>query len=216
MTITSDAKFIISVLLITVVVIAGAAYLTSRKTSSPVGRVVPDALKEHLVREDSPIHGPSDAKVTVVEFGDFECPACGALHIPLKSAKGQLSDKSVRFVFRQFPLPQHTHAQLAAQASLAAAAQGKFWEYHDTLFEHQSNLTSEDLVKYAKDLGMEEDTFKQALKDSKYADTVQRDKTDGSALGIRSTPTLFINGTQYNGKYSTQELLAAIEAELQK
>lgn len=216
MTLTSDAKFIIGVLVATVVVIGGGAYITSKKSTSDTGKIVPEGQMQYLVREDSPVLGPKDAKVSVVEFGDFQCPACGALHPVLKAVKQQFADKNVRFIFRQFPLSQHEHARLAASASLAANAQGKFWEYHDTLFEHQTNLNQEDLVTYAKNIGLDVEKFTKDMNASESANTVQRDVTDGSALNVLSTPTIFINNIQYKDKYSVKDLSAAIESELQK
>ncbi len=216
MTLTSDAKFIIGVLVVTLLVIGGGAYITSKKSVSSTGTIVPESLREHLIRDDSPALGQKDAKVSVVEFGDFQCPACGALHPVLKEVKNKYADANVRFVFRQFPLPQHEHAIPAAQASLAAKNQGKFWEYHDTLFEHQTNLKAEDFITYAKSIGLDAEKFAEDLNASTTAETVQRDRADGNALGIRSTPTLFINNTQYTGKYSLNDISAVIESELKK
>lgn len=216
MTLTSDAKFIIGILIATVLVIGGGVYITSKKTPSSAAITVPDSLREHLVREDSASLGPSDAKVTVVEFGDFQCPACAALHPALKEVKKQYTDKSVRFVFRQFPLSQHQHAFGAAVASLAAKNQGKFWEYHDTLFEHQANLSSDDLRAYAQQLGLNMDQFMKDIENEETTKAVQRDVVDGNAVGVSSTPTVFINNTQYTGQYSLQAISAAIDAELAK
>lgn len=216
MTLTSDAKFIIGVLVATIIVIGGGAYITSKKTSSPETKTVPESLIQNLVREDSPTIGKDNAKVTVVEFGDFQCPACGTLHPVLKEIKKKYADASVQFVFRQFPLPQHENAIPSAQASLAANMQGKFWEFHNALFEHQTNLKANDFITYAKNIGLDVEKFKQDLKASTVADAVQRDRADGNALGVRSTPTLFINDIQYTGKYSVADLSAVIEAELKK
>ncbi|OGY31122.1 MAG: hypothetical protein A3C02_01040 [Candidatus Andersenbacteria bacterium RIFCSPHIGHO2_02_FULL_45_11] len=216
MTLTSDAKFIIGVLVVTIIVIGGGAYITSKKTTPTTSKTVPESLMQNLVREDSPTIGKKDAKVTVVEFGDFQCPACGTLHPVLKEVKKKYADASVRFVFRQFPLPQHENALLAAKASLAAQKQEKFWEYHDALFEHQTNLKADDFITYAKSIGLDVEKFTQDLKASTVADAVQRDRADGNALGVRSTPTLFINDIQYTGKYSVADLSAVIEAELAK
>lgn len=214
MTLTSDAKFIIGILVATVLVIGGGAYITSKKSSSPEVKIVPEQLREYLVRDDSPVIGPANAKVTVVEFGDFQCPACGVLHPILKEIKKQYADKNVRFVFRQFPLSQHEHALDAAKASLTAKNQGKFWEYHDMLFEHQTNLTDEDLLAYAKNLGITPEVFIADSKSTAIADMVKRDVADGNALSVRSTPTLFINNIQYAGKYSVADISAVIDSQL--
>mgnify|MGYP002624585724 FL=1 len=133
----SDTKVIICVVIATVVVIIGGALYANRNTNQAENhQTAPVDNPERLVGADDPILGAENATVTVVEFGDFQCPACGALHPVLQQVKEDLGDQPVRFVYRQFPLTQiHEYAQLAAEASLAADAQGKFWEYHDLLFE---------------------------------------------------------------------------------
>lgn len=216
MTLTSDAKFVIAVLIATVIVIGSGAYLTSKKTSTSTIKIVKESLLQYLVREDSPVLGAVNAKVTVVEFGDFQCPACGALHPVLKELKKKYADKSVRFIYRQYPLSQHEYALPAAKASLAAMQQQKFWEYHDELFEHQNNLQEEDLISYAKDIGLDIDKFATDSKEDALADTVQRDIADGNALGVNSTPTLFINNIKYAGTYSVDAFSAVIDSELAK
>lgn len=214
MTLTSDAKFIIGILITTVLVIGGGTYITSTKSTSSTGKVIPESLMERLVREDSPFLGATDATVTVVEFGDFQCPACGALHPALKEVKKQYADKRVRFVYRQFPLSQHENAMPASLASLAAHKQGKFWEYHDLLFEHQANLAAEDLTAYATQLGLNMETFTADSNSTEIKDAVQRDIADGRVLGVNSTPTIYINDTQYTGKYTLKDMSAAIDAQL--
>ncbi len=216
MTLTSDTKFIIGVLVATCLVIGGGAWLTNIRSTPTTAHIVPANLTDQLVRSDSPSQGPSDAKVTVVEFGDFECPACGSLYPAFKQVMQDDKDKSVRFIFRNYPLPQHSFAPLAAEAGLAAQAQGKFWEYHDILFEHQDNLAQSDLETYAKNLGLDTQKFSDDLNKHTYASVVDRDKSDGAALGLDHTPTVFINGTEYTGDYSVSQLSAAIDAALQK
>lgn len=214
MELTSDAKFVIAILLATVLVIGGGAYLASRKTIDAEGRIIPDSLLERLVREDSPVVGQKDAKVTFVEFGDFQCPSCGTIHPLLKELKDKYKDKSVRFVFRHYPLSQHENAFISAVAAVEANKQNKFWEYHDTLFENQLNLAKEDLVTYAQRVGLDEATFNAALDTNAHESIVKRDITDGAALGVQGTPTMFINNQQYNGTYSLDGLSKAIDAAL--
>lgn len=157
----SDTKVIIGVIIATVLVIGGGAWYASKKpAATQPGQTLSAEQASRLVDEDDPTLGPADAKVTVVEFGDFECPSCGTLHGPLKQVKEMYKDKSVRFVYRQFPLTQvHKKAQLAAEASLAAQAQGKFWEMHNKIFENQSQLDREDFEAHAQDLGLNMDDF---------------------------------------------------------
>lgn len=216
MTLTSDAKFVIGVLLATCIVIGAGAWITNTKTKPAQARVIPPALIDRLVRSDSPVSGPADAKVTVVEFADFQCPACGVLHPALKQVMDSQKNSSVRFVFRNYPLPQHSFAPLAAEAGLFAQSQNKFWEYGDILFAHQEQLSQTDLVKYGTDLGFNQNDFEKALSNRTFKSIVDRDLADGNALTLDHTPTVFINGTEYIGKYTTEELNSAITAALAK
>lgn len=216
MTLTSDAKFIITILVATVLVIGVGAWVTNNKSSPAVANVVPAHLLDRLVRSDSAVQGPQDAKVTVVEFGDYQCPACGALHPAFKTVMEEYKDKSVRFVVRNYPLPQHEFAQLAAEASLFALSQNKFWEFHNMLYENQTKLTQADLESYAQQAELNIDDFKNALKDHAFKSIVDRDKADGVELRLNHTPTIFINDTEYTGKYSSEELRTAIDSALAK
>ncbi len=213
MEITPEAKITISLLAAAAVIIVGGAWWAGRGGSE--GATVPASQANRLVRDDSAVLGARDAAVTVVEFGDFQCPACGALYPVMKEVKELYRDKPVRFVFRHFPLSQHEHARLAAEASLAAGAQDKFWEYYDLLFTNQKALARPDLESYAVRLGLNMDQFKSALDERRYGEEVQRDVSDARALGVRATPTVFINGVQYRGGFSVEELKRAIEEELE-
>lgn len=216
MELTSDTKFVISILLATVLVIGGGAYISYKKTPNSAGRIIPDTLTNRLVQEDSAAIGPKDAKVTFVEFGDFQCPSCAALHPTLKEVKEKYANASVRFVFRHYPLPQHEHAFLASEAAVAAGTQGKFWEFHDMLFENQTNIKKENLQAYAEKLGLDTAVFNQALEDHAHKSIVEADMADGVALGVRGTPTLFINNLEYKGKYTVEDLSTAVDAALNK
>lgn len=216
MQLTSDTKFVISILLATVLVIGGGAYLTSRKSVPTAGRVVADSLTDRLVREDSPKIGSNDAKVKFVEFGDFECPSCGSIHPTLKDLKAKYADKSVQFIFRHYPLPQHKNAFLASEAAVEAGKQNKFWEFHDLLFENQSKLEKDNLISYAEKIGLNVQALNFALETHAHSEIVKRDQADGSALGVRGTPTLFINNQEYKGKYSLDALSKVIDTELAK
>jgi protein-disulfide isomerase len=149
--------------------------------------------------------GPDDAPVTLVEYGDFECPYCGMAYPVVKSAQGELG-KQLRFVFRNFPLAEaHPHARAAAQAAEAAAAQGKFWEMHDLLFEHQDSLEADDIIGYAKSLGLDAAQFARDLEDTKYAKRIRDDFRSGVRSGVNGTPTFFINGSRYEGSWSNEK-----------
>jgi formate-nitrite transporter family protein len=149
--------------------------------------------------------GPDGAPVTLVEYGDYECPYCGMAHPIVKRAQGELGSQ-LRFVFRNFPLAEaHPHARLAAQAAEAAGAQGKFWEMHDMLFEHQDALEVEDLVAYAKAIGLDTQQFARDLENGRYATRVRDDFRSGVKSGVNGTPTFFMNGARYDGSWANQE-----------
>lgn len=155
--------------------------------------------------------GPRDAAVTVVEYGDYECPYCAQAHLVVKDLADRLG-KSWRFVFRNFPLTNvHPHAQHAAEAAEAAGAQGLFWEMHDNLFLHQDSLADRDLVRDASLLGVEEQQFVDDLRDHKFAERVREDFLGGARSGVNGTPTFFINGVRYDGPAESGSILAAIE-----
>lgn len=157
------------------------------------------------VNERDHIAGPDDAPVTLVEYGDFECPYCGMAHPIVKAAQRQLGDQ-LRLVFRHFPLAEaHPHARLAAQAAEAAGAQGQFWEMHDMLFEHQDALEPEDLIGYAEQLGLDKLQFTRELKDGIYEKRVREDFRSGVRSGVNGTPTFFVNGARYDGSWANAE-----------
>ncbi|KIG18855.1 DSBA-like thioredoxin domain protein [Enhygromyxa salina] len=160
---------------------------------------------------DVPSYGPADAKVTIVEFSDFQCPYCSAAATAFTELKKSHGDR-VRFVFRQFPLSFHQQAHLAAQASLAAHAQGKFWEFHDKLFANQKALGREDLEKYAEEIGLDMKAFKAALDDGTYKQTVDDELALGQEVFVEGTPTMFINGVRVGNATDA----AAVAAELDK
>ena len=147
---------------------------------------------------DAPSFGPKDAKVTVVEWSDFECPFCSRVGPTLKQIKETYA-KDVRVVFRHQPLPFHSSAKQAAEASMAAHEQGKFWEYHDKLFANQRKLDRASLETYAQELGLNMGQFKSALDSGKYRAKVEADAAAGSAVGANGTPTFFINGRELVG-----------------
>src|SRR6266566_7014420 len=149
--------------------------------------------------------GPDDAPVTLVEYGDYECPYCGMAHPIVKRAQRELGNR-LRFIFRNFPLAEsHPHARLAAEAAEAAAAQGKFWEMHDMLFEHQDALETEDLLGYAKSLGLDAAQFARDLEAGTYAKRVRDDFRSGVRSGVNGTPTFFVNGSRYDGSWANEK-----------
>ena len=158
------------------------------------------------------IQGNSAAPLTLLEYGDYECPYCGAAYPIVKLVQQQMGDR-VRFVFRNFPLAQaHPHAELAAEAAEAAGEQGKFWEMRDMLYEHQQALELADILGYATTIGLEMPTFEKDLAEHRYAARVREDFKSGVRSGVNGTPTFFINERRHDGAYDLETLLAALEA----
>ncbi|MFC1642082.1 DsbA family protein [Myxococcota bacterium] len=158
-----------------------------------------------------PSFGPSDAKVTIVEFSDFQCPHCARVAKVAKQVKQEYAGR-VRFVFRQFPLSFHKEAHLAAQAALAANAQGKFWEYHDALFEKSKDLKREALERRAQEVGLNLAQLKAALDDKTYAAKVDQDMELGKKVWVSGTPSMFVNGVRVSNPGSFDAVKKAIEA----
>ena len=156
--------------------------------------------------------GPDDAPVTLVEYGDFECPHCGAAY-PIVEAVRRRMGARLRFVFRHFPLTQvHPNAMHAAEAAEAAGAQGKFWQMHGMLFEHQDALEDADLLSYAKALHLDGKRFASELASGAYAARIREEIQSGIRSGVNGTPTFFINGVRYDGSWDEADLLSALEA----
>jgi len=156
--------------------------------------------------------GPETAPLTLVEYGDYECPYCGAAYPIVKEVERTLGDE-LRSVFRNFPLGDlHPHAVQAAEAAEAAAGQGRFWEMHDRLYEHQDRLTAEDLVEHASVLGLDVERFRSDLEEHTYESRIQADFLSGVRGGVNGTPTFFINGVRHNGGYDLDSLLTALRA----
>ncbi|MFP2962920.1 DsbA family protein [Myxococcus sp. 1LA] len=164
---------------------------------------------------DSPSFGPATAKVTLVEWSDFECPFCSRVGPTLTKIK-EAYPKDVRVVFRHQPLPFHPNAKLAAEASHAAHEQGKFWEYHDKLFANQKALDRASLEKYAQELGLNVSKFKAALDSGKFKAKVESDMSAGSAVGANGTPTFFINGREFVGAQPFDNFKRVIDEEIGK
>jgi protein-disulfide isomerase len=158
--------------------------------------------------------GNADAPVTLVEYGDYECPHCGRAYPIVKAVQRRLGDE-LRFVFRNFPLRNiHPHAEHAAEAAEAAATQGRFWEMHDAIFENQAALGDHDLARYAEAIGLERSRFERELKGGTYKPRVQEDFMSGIRSGVNGTPTFFIDGRRYEGPWDERSLTAALQANL--
>ena len=155
--------------------------------------------------------GPDDSRVTLVEYGDYECPHCGRAYPIVREVQRRM-DRRLRFVFRNFPLSEmHPHAEHAAEAAEAAAAQGRFWEMHDWLYEHQDALEDPDLVRAAKKLGLDERRVEQELTNGTHAGRVRQDLRSGVRSGVNGTPTFFISGVRHDGPWELDTLLEVLE-----
>ena len=150
--------------------------------------------------------GKADAKVTVVEFGDFECPSCADAYQPMNDIiKQYSSNPNFNFVFREFPLSSiHPNADISAEAAEAAGEQGKFWDMHDLLYKNQGEWASSSnpitlFVKYAQQLGLDTNKFQTEVQAAKFANVIKADGDDGNAANVTATPTFFVNGTPYLG-----------------
>jgi formate-nitrite transporter family protein len=156
--------------------------------------------------------GPAGAPVTVVEYGDYECPDCLNAVPVIRAVRGRLGDR-LRFVFRHFPqYSVHPHASIAAEAAEAAADQGKFWQMHEALFERQAVLGEVDFVHLAGRLGLEIYRFQAVMGSDAHRRRIRQDSENGARSGVTRTPTLFINEWKYDGNVEVDAIVAACEA----
>ena len=158
--------------------------------------------------------GPENAPITLVEYGDFQCPHCRRAHPIVKEVQERLR-KKLRFVYRHFPLTRiHPDAEHAAEASEAADKQGAFWKMHDILFERQFALDDDSIVSYAQELGLDGDRIRGDLDAGTYTPRVRDDFMSGVKSGVNGTPTFFINGDRYDGSWDLEPLIAALDGVL--
>ncbi len=156
------------------------------------------------------IRGPQDAPLTLVEYGDFECPYCGRAYTELKEVEEQMGPH-LRFVFRHFPITSaHPHAEAAAMAAEAAAAQGRFWDMHSMLYEHQDSLDDDSLRGYAGALGLDLPRFDRDMTSRRFLPRVREDFMSGVRSGVNGTPTFFINGMRHEGRFDAAAMLDAL------
>ncbi len=161
------------------------------------------------------ILGPETARITLVEYGDFECPNCAQAYPAVKMLRRHFGER-VRFVFRHFPLREvHPHAELAAEAAEIAGGQGKFWSMHDLLFENQLHLKAKSLRRYAEEAEVDLKRYDYEMNDHVYLQRVQEHIDGGNRSGVRVTPTFFINGTVHDVSFGLEHLQQAIAAELE-
>lgn len=171
---------------------------------NPATVLAVDAATDH-------IRGAASARVTLIEYGDFECPSCRQAHSALKIVLAHFGDQ-VRFVFRHFPLREvHPHAELAAEASEAAGAQRKFWPFHDLLFAHQQQLDAKHVQHYAEQAGLDMARFSNEMRDHVYLQRVQEQIEGGNRLNVRATPTFYVNGAFCDVSFGVDQLHKAVD-----
>jgi protein-disulfide isomerase len=169
------------------------------------------ALTMPVTEERDHIQGPTEAAVTLVEYGDYECPYCGAAYPIIKEVQSRMSER-LRFVFRNFPIAtSHPHAEQAAEAAEAAATQGSFWQMHDLLYENQGRLRDPDLRDYAERLALDVERFDKELAEHVHASRVREDFMSGVRSGVNGTPTFYINGARHDDSYDVETMVAALE-----
>jgi protein-disulfide isomerase len=157
------------------------------------------------------IQGRSDAAVTLVQYGDYECPYCGEAYPIVKEIQARMGER-LRFVFRNFPITtSHPHAEEAAEAAEAASTQGRFWQMHDLLYENQRRLRDEDLRIYAEQLGLDVELFDKEMSEHVHAGRIHEDFMSGVRSGVNGTPTFYINGVRHDDSYAAEVLLDALE-----
>lgn len=197
---TQEIKILSGIGVITVAILVGAIFFLSKSPDSSSNTPINNPVS--LVKQDSHKIATDSAKVTIVEFGDYQCPACSSVQPVVKQILKDYSGK-INFVFRHFPLPQHQNAMTAAAAAEAAGEQEKYWEMHDKLYDNQdawakSNNPKEIFTTYAQQLNLNIEEFKNSVNSSKYNQRITDDKNDGISLGVNSTPTFYINGSKIN------------------
>ncbi len=216
----NEAKLGVLASAIAAPVVAWAVFAVMRRMPSQlrarqIAGTVEDILDlaDDVDPERDHIRGPDDALVTLLEYGDFECPYCGQAEAVVRELLSSSEDDDVRYVWRHLPLNDvHTSAQLAAEASEAAAAQGKFWEFYDALFAHQDTFTVRDLVSYAEELDLDLERFKDDLFNHAETPRVAEDVASADASGVSGTPTFFINGRRHYGAYDIDTLTTAVRS----
>jgi protein-disulfide isomerase len=166
------------------------------------------------VSTDDHVRGPADAPVTIVEYGDYECPYCRGAFRDVHRLVDQ-HPTLIRFAFRNFPIPQlHPHAEQAAEAAEAAAAQDKFWEMYELLLQPYSHLDTDSLVTYAEIIGLDIPRFRREVTDRAYADRIERDIAEGLRNGVNATPKFYVNGERVDGKVPLENLAESVQRAL--
>ncbi|MBI2686066.1 MAG: thioredoxin domain-containing protein [Acidobacteria bacterium] len=181
------------------------------KAASQRDRILLDPVTINVL--GAPVKGPTGAKVTLVEFSDFQCPYC-VKAIPQLEAVMKAFPNDVRLIYKQFPLDQHSQAALAARASLAAHAQGKFWPLHDKMYSNSRAISRQQILAWANELDLDIPSFTKVMDAAETQSSVTRDIADGSRAGVAATPTIYINGKKYQGALDLAQIGPIIAEEL--
>ena len=211
---SKETKIISSIGIVFFALFALLIYNTSNESK-------PIADSNLLIGQGSHMTGTKEAKVNIVEFADYQCPACAyANPIIQRIINIYKENPNVNFVSRNFPLPQHANGMISAQAAEAAGAQGKFWEMGNMLYERQNEWSGnpkalEMFASYAKELGLDVKAFTDSVSQNKFKDVIEKDLSDARALGVNSTPTFFINGEKFEGGLSFDAFKKKIDEKLQ-
>jgi protein-disulfide isomerase len=171
-----------------------------------------EAFTAPVVTVEDHLRGPADAPITILEYGDFECPYCRGAFRDVRRMVDQ-HPSLIRFAFRNFPIPQlHPHAEQAAEAAEAAGAQGRFWEMHDLLLQPYAHLDIDELVTYAEVIGLDIPRFRRDVTDAVYAPKIKRDIEEGLRNGVNATPKFYVNGERVDGKVPLEHLEQLVDA----
>jgi protein-disulfide isomerase len=192
---------------------ARGQYIDALKSKTKVLVLLDPPRQTVKMAAKSPMRGPADAPIQIVEFSDFQCPFCQRVGPALKQVFDTYGDR-VHLVYREYPLPNHPNAKQASEAGLCANEQGKFWPFHDRLFANQQRLGSSELKQHAADLGLDTARFNACVDSHKYTEQVEADMTAGNEAGVNGTPAFFINGRLISGAQPFEEFKRIIDDEL--
>jgi len=203
----------IFLLLAVIFIFAVLFFLFGSKQGGSGPDVISTYKEDQKWAETEDVKGPSDAKVTIVEYGDYQCPACGAASGIIDQILEEYKDK-VKLIYRHFPLPQHSFAFKAAVSAECAGEQGKFWDMHKALYSDQGGINADNL-KYAEKIGLDIQKYSDCIKNNGYADKIRNDIKQGEADNLSFTPTFIVNGSKLDS-FSVESFRKAIDLELKK
>ncbi len=217
---SNELKALLGISVATVVILVGGVFFLSKSSSTQPGPTEKPVDRALLLKSDSYAIGSPSAKVAIVEFGDYQCPACGSAYPIIKRITDDYKGK-IYFQFRNFPLPQHQNAKLSALVAEASGRQGKFWEMHDMLYENQnewgeSNKPMGFFETYAKKLKLDVERLKKDIQEDALMKKIDRDTNDGGSAGVNSTPSFFVDGILLRGTPQYADLQKLIDSELKK